>query len=75
MSNQNERWTDYYMARNKNSKNSWVLEIVDSIRNFVPSFEDVFDKVPFCSRSRVWGNKIGRIDLISWIPGQPGSVS
>jgi len=41
-----KRWGEYYFG-GKKSKRFWILEIVHSINQAIPKFEEIFDKESF----------------------------
>jgi hypothetical protein len=39
------KWGDYYLSGQNRGKKSWVLEIIYSINQNIPSFNELFDQV------------------------------
>lgn len=40
-----KRWGEYYFADKRNPKKSWVLELIYTINQMIPSFNELFDQV------------------------------
>lgn len=44
---ENKRWGEYYFADKRNSKKSWVLELIYTTNQMIPTFNELFDQVNF----------------------------
>lgn len=39
------RWGDYYLSGGRKGKKSWVLELIHTANQMIPTFNELFDEV------------------------------
>lgn len=43
--NTKHHWGDYYLSGGRKGKKSWALELVHTVNQMVPTFNELFDEV------------------------------